>query len=86
MGGGAGGGRGTGGRREKGGKKAGNGSSKMAGCGSEMQNATRCQVTHHQLSAPASKSNTVTLRPHLNSNMEMGAIVTSVNHTLEYMP
>ena len=31
---------------------------KRAGCGSEMQNATRCQITHHQLSAPASKSNT----------------------------
>ena len=26
--------------------------------GSEMQNATRSQITHHQLSVPASKSNT----------------------------
>ena len=28
----------------------------------------------------------VTWRPHLNSNMEMKAIVTPVNHSLEYMP
>ena len=39
-------------------KRAGRGSSKMAGCGSEMQTATCCQITHHQLSAPASNSNT----------------------------
>ena len=30
--------------REAGEKKAGRGSSKMAGCGSEMQNATRCHL------------------------------------------
>ena len=44
--------------REAGKKRAGTGSSKMVGCRSEMQNATRCQITHHQLSAPASNSNT----------------------------
>ena len=53
-GGGAGGGRGTGGGREKGGKRE----FKDGGGGSEMQNVTPCQITHHQLSAPASKSNT----------------------------
>ena len=44
--------------RKAGKKRAGTGSSKMVGCRSEMQNATRCQITHHQLSAPASNSNT----------------------------
>ena len=29
---------------EAGGKRAGSGSSKMAGCESEMQNATRCHL------------------------------------------
>ena len=53
-----GGGQGAGEVGEAGEKRAGSGSSKMAGCGSEMQNVTPCQITHHQLSAPASKSNT----------------------------
>ena len=48
MGGGQGGGNpeesGAGEVREVGEKKAGSGSSKMAGCGNEMQNATRCHL------------------------------------------
>ena len=46
-----------GGDRGAGEKRAGSGSSKMAGCGSEMQNATRCLITHYKLSALASYSN-----------------------------
>ena len=45
------------GRRERKGREAGV-QIKMVGCRSEMQNATRCQITHHQLSVPASNSNT----------------------------
>ena len=44
------------GRLERKGREAG-----VQRCRSEMQNATRRQITHHQLPAPASNSNTCDL-------------------------
>ena len=49
------------GRRERKGREAGVQRWWDAGV-SEMQNATRCQITHHQLPAPASNSNTSDLK------------------------